>query len=587
MHNTPYQRQVFLLIVIYRWVSLIPAVTQMIRPEAGTVQQISPWMIFLFVLGVNLLITVFNRSLNRLLIRFPYLLLIDMIFIAALIFASAGVNSPYYLYALSPLMAGAFFFRLQGGLLSAGLFTPMYLGAVMLDNSLITTGASLSVLSTQLVGIWVIPITFGYMSLLIHRNKLALDELHDAKAELQTQNVNLSATHDRLKSIYDLTVMLQAAPEVKSVQKQVLTAITQAFGFSRGALGLVDSELNTIDAWEVTAEDEKYSETNGFNHNDRFSANETIPTMYLNGTKNIFSQALQSGQLFWITAEDVLHISDSLGEWIGDGTAMVMPLVFHEKPVGLLVAFSAGGKTDYTDDQLTMLKILSNQASTALGTTLLCVERAQDLAVEQERNRIARDIHDTVSQSLFGIVFGLDACIQMLPKNPLGVADELVTLKDLASRTRDQIRHSIFDLWPSSLTMDVFQTDLNHFVKSCFSLNPFKIEYDIEGLFENLSPAIRRNLYRVTQEALTNVVHHAGVENARVCLEIDDNWVNLQIVDQGRGFDTEAALSRESNRERFGLHGMRERILSLGGSFEIQSEPGHGTHVFIRVPVEV
>jgi signal transduction histidine kinase len=174
----------------------------------------------------------------------------------------------------------------------------------------------------------------------------------------------------------------------------------------------------------------------------------------------------------------------------------------------------------------------------------------------------------------------------MLPEKPLDVKKEIVALKDLASQTRDQIRHSIFDLWPSSLTMDVFQSDLNHFVKACFSLNPFNIEYGIEGIFENLSPAIRRNLYRVTQEALSNVVHHAGVDSAQVCLEIDDKWVNLEIADQGRGFDTKAALSRQRNRERFGLHGMRERIQNLGGSFDIQSEPGHGTHVFIRVPVE-
>jgi signal transduction histidine kinase len=214
------------------------------------------------------------------------------------------------------------------------------------------------------------------------------------------------------------------------------------------------------------------------------------------------------------------------------------------------------------------------------------VERAQDLAVEQERNRIARDIHDTVSQSLFGIVFSLDACIQMGPEKPMDVKNELMSIKNLASQTRDQIRHSIFDLWPSSLTMDVFQTDLNHFVKACFSLDPFRIEYDIEGIFENLSPALRRNLYRVTQEALSNVVHHAGVNSAQVCLEIDKGWVYLKIADQGRGFDPEVALSRERNRERFGLHGMRERIQSMGGRFEIKSAPGQGTHVSIQVPVE-
>ncbi len=586
MKNTPYQRQVFLLIVIFRWVSLIPAITLLISPEGGNELLYSPWLVFAFVLGVNLVITLFNRSLNRLLLRYPYILMIDMIFIAAVIYASAGVNSPYYLYALSPLMVGAFFFQLWGGLISAGIFTPMYLGAVWLANSINQVGASLAVLSTQLVGIWVITIAFSYLSLLIHRTRVALDELHDAQIALQRQNANLSATHDRLKSIYDLTVMLQAAPEVKSVQQQVLMAITRAFGFSSGILGLVDVDLNLIDGWESVVGDMEDSNTNIHDHKHRFSTQGTFPAVYLKDDGNIFSQALQSGQLFWISADDITQISKPLSNWVGDGTAMVMPLIFHEKPVGLLLAHAAGGKHDYSDDQLTMLRILSNQASTALGTTMLCVERAQDLAVEQERNRIARDIHDTVSQSLFGIVFSLDACIQMLPVEPLKVKKELVALKDLASQTRDQIRHSIFDLWPSSLTMDVFQSDLNHFVKACVSLNPFNIEYGIEGIFENLSPAIRRNLYRVTQEALSNVVHHAGVDSAQVCLEIDDKWVNLEIADQGRGFDTKAALSRQRNRERFGLHGMRERIQNLGGSFDIQSEPGHGTHVFIRVPVE-
>ena len=165
MNNTPYQRQVFLLIVIFRWISLIPAITLLVRPEAGNVQLYSPWLIFALVLSVNLIITLFNRSMNRLLLRYPYILLLDMIFIAAVIYASAGVNSPYYLYALSPLMVGAFFFRLWGGLISAGIFTPMYLAAVWLDNSMNQAGASLAALSTQLVGIWVITIAFSNLSL--------------------------------------------------------------------------------------------------------------------------------------------------------------------------------------------------------------------------------------------------------------------------------------------------------------------------------------------------------------------------------------------------------------------------------------
>lgn len=585
MDRSPYQRQVFVLIVIYRWVSLIPPLATLLRPETAEFSLYEPWIVFAVVLGVNFVVTVFNRALNRLLIRRPYALLVDMTFMALVIFASAGVNSGYYLYALSPLMVGAFFFQLRGGLISAGVFTPLYLSAVYWGGAGVQLATSLALLSTQLVGIWVIPIVFGYLSLLIHRHRLALDDLHTIQAELRAQNDDLLATHDRLKSIYDLTVMLQAAPDVKSVQRQVLRAITQSFGFPRGALGLVAADQRSITGWEL--KDEEIEGFDSLSQNTIHSRVDVIMPVSLNDKRtNIFAQALQSGRPFWVTAADITPLSEQLGDWLGTEHAMVMPLIFHEQAVGVLVAPSGNVKREYSDEQLTMLKILSNQASTALGTTLLCVERAQDLAVEQERNRIARDIHDTVSQSLFGIVFTLDACLQMFEDNPQAVKAELVELQNLANQTRDQIRHSIFDLWPSSLTMDVFQDDLNHFVKACFSLNPFQIDYDIQGLFENLSPAIRRNLYRVTQEALSNVVHHAGVDSAQVCLEIDNAFVNLQIKDQGRGFDTRAVLARERNRERFGLHGMRERIQQLGGEFDIHSEPGNGTEIRIRVPVE-
>jgi signal transduction histidine kinase len=98
------------------------------------------------------------------------------------------------------------------------------------------------------------------------------------------------------------------------------------------------------------------------------------------------------------------------------------------------------------------LTTVANQAALALGTTILCIDRARRLAVEQERNRIARDIHDTVAQSLFGIVYSLEACINMLPGQADSVRDELIELRALASGAHDEVRRSIFDMWPSSLT---------------------------------------------------------------------------------------------------------------------------------------
>jgi two-component system sensor histidine kinase UhpB len=111
------------------------------------------------------------------------------------------------------------------------------------------------------------------------------------------------------------------------------------------------------------------------------------------------------------------------------------------------------------------------------------------------------------------------------------------------------------------------------------------VDFSIGGDFGRLSPAIRRSLYRVAQEALANAAHHAGVDSARVCLRVEGEQVYLSVQDRGRGFDPEVALARERDRERFGLRGMQERIRTLGGECEILSHADQGTVVLARMPV--
>jgi signal transduction histidine kinase len=244
------------------------------------------------------------------------------------------------------------------------------------------------------------------------------------------------------------------------------------------------------------------------------------------------------------------------------------------------------GDPDLSEDQRTVLDVLVSQAAVALGTTMLCVDRTQRLAVEQERNRIARDIHDTVAQSLFGVVFSLDACISILPGDPNRVRQELLELRDLASGVRDEVRNSIFDLWPSELTLARFQDDLHNYASSCCRPQEFNVEFTTQGDFDRLSPMIRRSLYRVAQEALANAARHSGANTARVALRAENDRVHLCVEDHGRGFDTQKALAREGEHERFGLHGIQERIRSLGGRVTITSEIGQGTRLMVQVPTE-
>ena len=152
-------------------------------------------------------------------------------------------------------------------------------------------------------------------------------------------------------------------------------------------------------------------------------------------------------------------------------------------------------------------------------------------------------------------------------------------LRTLANNAHDEVRRSIFDLWPSALTIDLFMTDLKNYVGSCCRPNAFTIVFNNSGDFNSLSPGLRRTIYRMAQEALANSARHSGAQSARLCLNVDEDQVNISITDDGRGFNPEIAMSRSLNREHFGLHGIHERALAMGGNCEIISKDRKSTRL--------
>jgi signal transduction histidine kinase len=215
---------------------------------------------------------------------------------------------------------------------------------------------------------------------------------------------------------------------------------------------------------------------------------------------------------------------------------------------------------------------------------MVCIDRTRRLAIEQERNRIARDIHDTIAQSLFGMVFSLDACIAMLPEQVDSVIKELGELRALASRVREEVRQSIFDLWPGELDLERFKSDLNVNVSQCCHPQAFQINFTTSGDFDRLSPLIRRTLYRITQEALINAARHSGVRSAQVCLGIEAGQVHLCVRDQGRGFDLQAMGIHPREQGGFGLSGIKTRVSALGGDIAVLSQEDQGTMILASLP---
>ena len=553
----------FTFLVIFRWASLIPAL--LILNSYGGEDFVSPLSVLLIAILVNVIISLFNSRLNKLVIDHPVVLGIDLLFSASLIGVSGGIRSPYYLYALSPLLAGAFFFQLKGALLGALVFTPLYLVGCMF-NLQFPASQNGALLFTQLTGIWLIPFLFAYPSTLLRDINHAREELSNARDELAQKHENLEIAHRQLEIIHDLTVLLQAAPDLISVQERVLGAVTTDLGFSKAVVALVDPVLQELGGWLVYPNEES------------FPSIKPLPIQPENG--KVF-KALMDHSSF-TTGHEVLIQNAELNHWLSQTKWLVIPLYLREHPVGLLFVEESDG---LAQERESTLMTVANQAALALGTTILCIDRARRLAVETERNRIARDIHDTVAQSLFGIVYSLDACINMLPTQAEEVRTELIELRSLASGAHDEVRRSIFDLWPSALTLELFMADLTSYVGSCCRPHSFNIIFNNNGDFNTLPAGLRRTIYRMAQEALANSARHSGVNSARLCMNITPEHAYLDVSDQGRGFDPEIDLSRSQNREHFGLHGIRERARAMGGTCEIISRPNAGTRIVVSLPV--
>jgi len=174
----------------------------------------------------------------------------------------------------------------------------------------------------------------------------------------------------------------------------------------------------------------------------------------------------------------------------------------------------------------------------------------------------------------------------MLPQKADDVRNELIELRSLANSAHDEVRRSIFDLWPSALTIELFMADLTNYISGCCRPRPFSIIFNNHGDFNSLSAGLRRTIYRMAQEALANSARHSGAQSARLCLNVNEDQVHISITDDGCGFDPSVALSRSLDREHFGLRGIRERALAMGGNCEIISKPSAGTRIMIELPIK-
>ena len=206
--------------------------------------------------------------------------------------------------------------------------------------------------------------------------------------------------------------------------------------------------------------------------------------------------------------------------------------------------------------------------------------QAEELAVARERNRLARELHDSVAQTLYGLTLQSEAASRKLAAGKLEqVAEYLRLFRTGTQQTLQETRLLIFQLRPPLLDELGLAAALRARLDAVEGRSGIGYRLDLEEV-DRLSPPVETALYRIAQEALNNILKHARAEQVTVTLRHQGETIHLAIADDGAGFEPEA-----NGAQGYGLQGMRERAEHLGGTFSLTSAPGEGTKITVEVPL--
>lgn len=205
-------------------------------------------------------------------------------------------------------------------------------------------------------------------------------------------------------------------------------------------------------------------------------------------------------------------------------------------------------------------------------------------AQEEERKRVARELHDELAQTLTGLLMSLDTAEDVLGPELGVVQGQLSHTRDITQRALEQTRGLILDLRPTMLDDLGLLPAIRWYVESHLEAAGILVTVRTEGEQRRLSPQTETALFRITQEAINNVVKHAQANRVNIALTWKPDEVIVRIVDNGRGFEPDAMVDRRDEARGMGLLGMKERASLLGGQLDIVSELGQGTLVVARLP---
>jgi signal transduction histidine kinase len=236
-------------------------------------------------------------------------------------------------------------------------------------------------------------------------------------------------------------------------------------------------------------------------------------------------------------------------------------------------------RASYRPEEIELTQALAHQAMLAIQLNLFA-EQSQQAAVLEERNRMARDMHDTLAQGFTGVIIQLEAAEDATSCGQQTEADKhLHRAAALARQSLSEARRSVHALRPDALERDNFWDALKGIIKDTTAGTALHTTFELHGKLPELPRIWQENLLHIGQEALTNALKYAHAQNFRTRLTCNGKGVRLELRDDGAGFDL------KDRHDGLGLTGMRERVEQMSGDLEITSERGKGTKIVVALPL--
>ena len=260
-----------------------------------------------------------------------------------------------------------------------------------------------------------------------------------------------------------------------------------------------------------------------------------------------------------------------------------VPIVSADGVIGAFYLTEKQGGATFDADDEAVIELLASHAAIAITNARL-YERSRELSIISERNRLALELHDVVSQKLFSVMLTAEAAAAQLDRDPDAARAQLERLRELARESLDELRSLILGLRPPELERDGLEGALRKELEMLAHVHGIEIELEVDGAgaagSSNGNGEREFAILRIAHEALNNAVRHARADHITVRLSQRPDVVTVEVRDDGVGFDPHRADVRSRH---LGLTSMEERARELGGRLEIRSAPGSGTAVVLRV----